>query len=76
VKLRNKLYDIIKLNADQVLFISVCGSCVAAIEAHGRPTDPPGVIDTVVVQPNRGETVNPADFEKTITALAGNGPFP
>ncbi len=49
VRLRNKLYDIIKLDADQVLFIPVCGSCVAAIEALGRPTDPPGAKDTVVV---------------------------
>lgn len=49
VKLRNKLYDIIKLDADQVLFIPVCGKCVNAIEAIGRPTEAADAKDVVVV---------------------------
>ena len=49
VKLRNRLYDIIKLDADQVLFIPLCPRCVNAIEAIGRPTEAADARDVVVV---------------------------
>jgi CRISPR-associated protein Cas2 len=49
VRLRNKLYDIINLEADQVLFIPVCPKCVNAIEAIGRPTEAADAKDVVVV---------------------------
>ena len=35
VRLRSRLYDIIDLSEDQVLFIPLCGKCVGEIEALG-----------------------------------------
>lgn len=49
VRLRNRLYDEIKLDEDQVLFIPLCQRCVSAIEALGRPTEPAEGRDVVVV---------------------------
>ena len=49
VKLRNKLYDIINLDADQVLFVPLCPRCVNGIEAIGRPTEAADAKDVVVV---------------------------
>lgn len=49
VRLRNRLYELIDLGADQVLFIPLCGKCVEQIEALGRPTDPPDAKDVVLV---------------------------
>ena len=49
VRLRNRLYELIDLNADQVLLIPLCGGCVDKLEALGRPTDPPASKDTVLV---------------------------
>jgi hypothetical protein len=43
------LYEIIDLSADQVLFIPVCGKCVAQIEALGRPTEAADAKDVVLV---------------------------
>ena len=48
-KLRTRLYDLIDLQADQVLFIPLCGKCVPAIEAMGRPTEPHDKRDVVIV---------------------------
>ena len=42
VKLRARLYDLIDLAADQVLFIPLCPRCVGGMEAMGRGMDPPG----------------------------------
>ena len=49
VRLRSRLYDLIDLQADQVLFIPVCGKCVGQIEALGRPTEAADARDVVVV---------------------------
>jgi CRISPR-associated protein Cas2 len=49
VRLRCRLYDAVKLDEDQVLFIPVCAKCVAGIEAVGRPTEPADARDVVVV---------------------------
>mgnify|MGYP002780356176 CR=1 FL=1 len=49
VRLRNRLYDIIDLKQDQVLFIPMCPKCVGAIEAIGRGTDAAEKHDVVVV---------------------------
>lgn len=49
VKLRSKLYDLIDLTTDQVLFIPLCGKCVNQIEALGRPTEAADARDVVVV---------------------------
>src|SRR5262249_17219223 len=49
VRLRSRLYDIIDLSADQVLFIPLCPKCVNQIEALGRPTEAADAKDVVVV---------------------------
>lgn len=49
VKLRSRLYDLIDLNQDQVLFIPLCGKCVQQIEALGRATEAADARDVVVV---------------------------
>jgi CRISPR-associated protein Cas2 len=49
VRLRSRLYDIISLTEDQVLFIPLCNKCVAQIEAIGRPTEAADAKDVVLV---------------------------
>lgn len=49
VRLRSRLYDVIDLDADQVLFIPLCPRCVNAIEALGRPTEAHDAKDVVIV---------------------------
>jgi CRISPR-associated protein Cas2 len=49
VRLRARLYDLIDLKEDQVLFIPLCGKCIQAIEALGRPTEPADARDVVIV---------------------------
>jgi CRISPR-associated protein Cas2 len=49
VRLRSRLYDVIDLEADQVLFIPLCPRCVNAIEALGRPTEAHDAKDVVIV---------------------------
>ncbi len=49
VRLRSRLYDLVNLTEDQVLFIPLCAKCVAAIEAIGRPTEAHDAKDVVVV---------------------------
>jgi CRISPR-associated protein Cas2 len=49
VRLRSRLYDLIDLQADQVLFIPVCPKCAQGIEAIGRPTESAAARDVVVV---------------------------
>lgn len=49
VRLRNRLYDVINLDEDQVLFIPLCPRCVNGIEAIGRPTEAADANDVVVV---------------------------
>jgi CRISPR-associated protein Cas2 len=49
VRLKSRLYDLIHLQEDQVLFIPLCGKCVSAIEAIGRPTEAHDAQDVVVV---------------------------
>jgi CRISPR-associated protein Cas2 len=49
VRLRSRLYDMINLSEDQVLFIPLCPKCVNAIEAIGRPTAAHDARDVVVV---------------------------
>ena len=50
VKLRSRLYDIIDLQEDHVLFVPLCGKCIQHMDALGRPTDPPEAKDTVIVR--------------------------
>jgi CRISPR-associated protein Cas2 len=49
VRLPSRLYDLIHLEEDQVLFIPLYGKCVQQIEALGRPTDAADARDVVVV---------------------------
>lgn len=49
VRLRSRLYDLINLQEDQVLFIPLCGKCAQQIEALGRPTEPAAARDVVIV---------------------------
>jgi len=49
VRLKSRLYDVIDLDRDQVLFVSLCTRCGAAIETLGRPTEPPDARDVVIV---------------------------
>ena len=49
VRLKSRLYTLIDLKADQVLFIPLCSRCINQMEALGRPTDAPDAKDVVVV---------------------------
>jgi CRISPR-associated protein Cas2 len=49
VRLRSRLYDIIDLNEDQVLFIPITESCLHRMEAIGRATDGYDKNDVVIV---------------------------
>lgn len=49
VRLRSRLYDIIDLDKDQVLFIPLCGRCAGLIESLGRPIEPYDARDVVIV---------------------------
>jgi CRISPR-associated protein Cas2 len=49
VRLRSRLYDLINLDEDQVLFIPMTNSCLERMEAIGRPTDPHDKNDVVMV---------------------------
>ena len=49
VRLRSRLYDVIHLEQDQVLFIPLCTKCVNGIESLGRPTEAADAKDVVVV---------------------------
>jgi CRISPR-associated protein Cas2 len=49
VRLKSRLYDIIDLQKDQVLFIPMCGRCASDIEALGRPVEKHDARDVVIV---------------------------
>jgi CRISPR-associated protein Cas2 len=49
VRLKSRLYDLVHLEQDQVLFIPLCAKCVCGIEAIGRPTEAHDARDVVVV---------------------------
>ena len=49
VRLKSRLYDIINLEEDQVLFIPLCNRCAAAIEALGRSVERHDARDVVIV---------------------------
>ncbi|MHB1559243.1 MAG: CRISPR-associated endonuclease Cas2, partial [Isosphaeraceae bacterium] len=49
VRLKARLYDVINLDQDQVLFIPICARCAAEIEALGRPVEAYDARDVVIV---------------------------
>jgi CRISPR-associated protein Cas2 len=50
VRLKSRLYDVINLDQDQVLFIPLCGRCSGAIESLGRPIEAANARDVVIVR--------------------------
>lgn len=49
VRLKSRLYDIIDLQEDQVLFIPLCNRCAEGTEALGRPVERYDARDVVIV---------------------------
>lgn len=49
VRLKSRLYDVIHLQEDQVLFIPLCARCADGIEALGRPVEKHDAKDVVIV---------------------------
>jgi CRISPR-associated protein Cas2 len=49
VRLKSRLYDVIDLDEDQVLFIPLCRRCAEGIEALGRPVERYDAKDVVIV---------------------------
>jgi CRISPR-associated protein Cas2 len=49
VRLKSRVYDVVDLDQDQVLFVPLCGRCAAAIEALGRPIERHDARDVVIV---------------------------
>jgi len=49
VRLKSRLYDIIDLREDQVLFIPLCNRCVEQMETLGLPTEKHDAKDVVIV---------------------------
>jgi CRISPR-associated protein Cas2 len=49
VRLKSRLYDIINLQEDQVMFVPMCKGCAEGIEALGRPVEKHDARDVVIV---------------------------
>jgi CRISPR-associated protein Cas2 len=49
VRLKSRLYDLINLQEDQVLFMPLCGRSAEQIEALGRPVERHDAKDVVIV---------------------------
>lgn len=49
VRLRSRLYDLIDLEQDQVLFIPLCGRCLHGMDTLGRPSEAADARDVVMV---------------------------
>jgi CRISPR-associated protein Cas2 len=49
VRLRSRLYDLIHLEEDQVLFIPLCNRCAEGTLALGRPVEKHDARDVVIV---------------------------
>lgn len=49
IRLKSRLYDIINLAEDQVLFIPLCNRCAAGMESLGRPVERFDAKDVVIV---------------------------
>ncbi|HEX8202910.1 MAG TPA: CRISPR-associated endonuclease Cas2 [Isosphaeraceae bacterium] len=49
VRLKSRLYDVIDLERDQVLFVPLCKRCADLIESLGRPIEKHDARDNVIV---------------------------
>ncbi len=49
VRLKARLYEIIKRDVDQVIFVPLCDRCGDGIEAIGRPCEKHDARDVVIV---------------------------
>ena len=48
IRLKSRLYDIIKVDQDRVLLVPLCARCPAEIEALCRPIEPQDARDVVI----------------------------
>ena len=49
VKLKSRLYDILNLEQDQVIFVPLCNRCAAQMDALGRAVEAFDAQDVVIV---------------------------
>ncbi len=49
VRLKARLYDILDLQTDQVIFVPLCKNCAPQIESLGRPIEAHDARDVVIV---------------------------
>jgi CRISPR/Cas system-associated endoribonuclease Cas2 len=49
VRVNARLYDVIDLDKDQVLFVPMYAPCAASVEALSRPIEPHDARDVVIV---------------------------
>jgi CRISPR-associated protein Cas2 len=49
VRLKSRLYDVINLDRDQILFIPLCRRCASDVVALGRPIEAHDARDVVIV---------------------------
>ena len=49
VRLKSRLYDIINLKEDQVMFVPLCNRCAEGIESIGLPVEKHDARDVVIV---------------------------
>src|SRR5437763_599235 len=50
VRLKTRLFDIIDLKVDQVIFLPLCESCAGQMESLGRPVEAHDACDVVIVR--------------------------
>jgi CRISPR-associated protein Cas2 len=50
VRLKSRLYDVINLERDQILFVPICARCGSAIETLGRSIEAVDARDVVIVR--------------------------
>ena len=49
VRLKSRLYDIIDLKVDQVIFVPLCNRCASGIESIGKPVEKYDARDVAIV---------------------------
>jgi CRISPR-associated protein Cas2 len=49
IRLKSRLYDIIELKEDQVIFVPLCNRCAEGIETIGLPVEKHDARDVVIV---------------------------
>jgi CRISPR-associated protein Cas2 len=49
VRMKSRLYDVVDLDMDQVIFVPLCARCSEQIESLGRAIEHPNARDVVIV---------------------------